>query len=253
MLKKIKPVGIRKDRVWLLPVAIILSFSVIVAALVFWLFYGNEFKYEYLLNNGVEVEATVINYNYDYADSTTDGSVDTGSGWYYTWECRYNDRRYVGKSGYFRTEELVSQYMGKKFTVTVDPDSSFAVAKSKSEILAYGFHYREYLTCAIIFTCLLPLITFATVKFAFYPVILDSRIDRSGKLPKEGEVIKTRKFIISYVKVRYINGNGKTQEKWSYAWFTEKEAEFLRQKKTITIIPYKNTFGIQEEMPAKIT
>ena len=54
---KIKPIGIRKDKSWILPIFIIITFSVIVAAIVFWLFYGNEFRYEYLLKNGVEVEA----------------------------------------------------------------------------------------------------------------------------------------------------------------------------------------------------
>ena len=246
----VKPIGIRKDRVWLLPAALILTVSVIVAVIVSWLFYGNEFKFEYLLENGVEVQATVINYDYEYADSTTGGDVDTGSGWYYTWECYYNGRRYSGISGYFRTEELVSQYMGNKFTVTVDPDSSFVVDESKSEIRANGFHYTEYLTCAIVFTCLLPLIIFVSVKFAFYPIFLNSRIDKCGKLPKEGEVIKTRNFLVSYIKVRYIDDKGETKEKWSYSWFMRKEAKFLQQKKTITIVPYKNTYGILEEMQA---
>ena len=138
--------------------------------------------------------------------------------------------------------------MGKKFTVTVDPNSSFVVDKSKSEILADGFHYTEYLTCAIIFTCLSPLFIFAFIKFALYPMILDDRIDRSGKLSKEGEVVKVRNFIVSFVKVRYIDDKGETKEKWSYAWFTRKEAKFLQEKKTINVVPYKNTFGILEEM-----
>ena len=70
------------------------------------------------------------------------------------------------------------------------------------------------MTCAIVFTCLLPLVMFASIKFAFYPIILDNKIDRSGKLPKEGEVIKVRKFIIiSYIKVKYIDDKGATKRK----------------------------------------
>ncbi len=245
---KLKPIGIRKDRVWLLPAALILTVSVIVAVIVSWLFYGNEFKYEYILKNGVEVEATVVNYDYDYADCANDGSCDSGSGWYYTWECYYNDRIYRGVSRYFRTEEQVLQYWDKKFTVTVDPNSSWAVPKSKSEIRAEGFHYTEYLTYSVVFTCLLPLILFLSVKFAFYPIFLNYKIDRSGKLPKEGEVVKVRNFIVSYIKVKYIDDKGKTKEKWSYSWFTHKEAKFLQEKKIITIVPYKNTYGILEEM-----
>lgn len=244
---KVNPIGIRKDRAWLLPAALILTASVIVAVIMSWLFYCNEFKYEYLLENGVEVEATVINYDYDYADSAAGGDADTNSGWYYTWECYYNGRRYSGVSGYFRTEESVLQYVGNKFTVTVDPDSSFVVDKTKSEIRAGGFHYTRYLTCSVVFTCILPLIMFVCVKFAFYPIFLNYKIDRSGKLPEEGEVIKARSLIISYVKVRYIDDKGEAKEKWSYAWFTNREAKFLQEKKTITVVPYKNTYGILEE------
>ena len=247
---KLKPIGIRKDKSWILPIFIIITFSIMIAAIVFWCFYSQEYKYEYLLTNGVEVEATVINYGYDYLDSPNDGSVDTGSGWYYTWECYYNNRIYGGVSGYFRTEEQVASMLGKTFTITVDPDSSFFVDKPKSEIHPDGFHYTELLTCAIVFTCLSPFAIFAFVKFAIYPMLLDSKIDRCGKLPKEGEVINTRSFIFSYVKVRYFDEKGDTKEKWSYSWFTHKEAKFLQQKKTITIVLYKNTYGILEEMPA---
>ena len=247
---KLKPIGIRKDKSWILPIFIIITVSIMVAAIMFWLFYREEFRYEYLLKNGVEVQAAVVDYDYDYLDSPNDGSVDTGSGWYYTWKCYYNNRKYSGISGYFRTEEQVVSMLGKTFTVTVDPDSSFFVDKPKSAILAYGFHYTEYLTCAIVFTCLLPCAIFAFVKFAIYPMFLDSRIDRCGKLPKEGEVINTRSFIFSYVKVRYFDEKGDTKEKWSYSWFTHKEAKYLQQKKTITIVPYKNTYGILEEMSA---
>lgn len=48
--------------------------------------------------------------------------------------------------------------------------------------------------------------------------------------------------------VKYIDDKGATKEKWSYAWFTKREAQFLEQKKIITIVPYKNTYGILEEM-----
>lgn len=248
-MQKLKPIGIRKDKSWLLPIFIIISVSTIVAAVVFWCFYSDEFRYEYLLENGVEVEATVVDYDYHYG-SYDENSHGDYSGWYYIWECYYNGRRYSGTSGsnYFSTKEQVLQYIGKTFTVTVDPNSSWVFAKPKSAILDSGFHYTEYLTCAIVFTCLSPLFIFAFVKFAIYPMILDAKIDKSGKLPKEGEVVKVSNFIVSYVKVSYVDNKGNTKEKWSYCWFTKKEARFLQQKKTITIVPYKNTYGILEEM-----
>lgn len=248
---KLKPIGIRKDKSWILPIFIIITFSIMVAAIVFWWFYCDEFDYEYLLENGVEVEAIVVDYDY-HSESYSDGDTNYLSGWYYIWECHYNGRTYRGTApdGYLRTEEEVLQYLGETFTVTVDPNSNWVFDRPKSAILAYGFHYTEYLICAIVFTCLSPFAIFAFVKFAIYPMFLDSRIDRCGKLPKEGEVINTRSFIFSYVKVRYIDDKGDTKEKWSYSWFSHKEAKYLQQRKTINIVSYKKTYGILEEMSA---
>ena len=36
--------------------------------------------------------------------------------------------------------------------------------------------------------------------------------------------------------------------KRAQSWFTHKEAKLLQEKKMITIVPYKNTYGILEEM-----
>ena len=247
----VKPIGIRKDRVWLMPTVILVVFLILVGTIVSWVLYADEFRYEYLLENGVEVQATVIGYDYHQASNGVDGdSTDTSSGWYYFWECYYNGKIYGGTSGnnYFRTEEQVAERVGNKFIVTVDPNSNWVVAKPKSAIHADGFHYTEYLTCAIVFTCLLPLVILVSVKFAIYPIALNYKIDRSGKLPKEGEVIKIRSFIINYIKVKYFAENGEIKEKWSYAWFTKREAKFLQEKIIITIVPYKDTYGIVEEM-----
>ena len=103
---KLKPIGIRKDRVWLIPATLICTISVIIAVIVSWWFYSDEFDYEYLLENGVEVEATVVDYDY-HSESYSDGDSNHLSGWYYIWECYYNGRRYWGTApnGYLRTEE----------------------------------------------------------------------------------------------------------------------------------------------------
>ena len=65
---------------------------------------------------------------------------------------------------------------------------------------------------------------------------------------KTGEVTKVLKWIVCYVKVKYQDENGLAKEKWAQSWFTHKEAKFLKEKKTINIVPYKNTYGILEEM-----
>lgn len=64
----------------------------------------------------------------------------------------------------------------------------------------------------------------------------------------QGEVTKVMKWIVCYVKVKHQDEQNITQEKWAGDWFTHKEAKFLQQKKTITIVPYKRTYGILEEM-----
>ena len=68
---------------------------------------------------------------------------------------------------------------------------------------------------------------------------------------KQGEVTQVWKWIVCYVKVKYQDDNDALQEKWARAWFTHGEAKFLKQKKFINIVPYKNTYGILEEMPSK--
>lgn len=66
----------------------------------------------------------------------------------------------------------------------------------------------------------------------------------------QGEVTKVLKWVVCYVKVKYQDEIGATREKWARSWFTHKEAKFLQEKKTIKIVPYKNTYGILEEMSA---
>ena len=64
----------------------------------------------------------------------------------------------------------------------------------------------------------------------------------------QGEVTSVFEWMVCYVKVKYIGEHGTQREKWARAWFTHKEAKFLQQKQTINIVPYKNTYGILEEM-----
>lgn len=65
---------------------------------------------------------------------------------------------------------------------------------------------------------------------------------------RQGEVTKIVKWLVCYVKVKYQDESGATREKWARSWFTHKEAKYLQQKKIITIVPYKNTYGILEEI-----
>lgn len=82
------------------------------------------------------------------------------------------------------------------------------------------------------------------------PKYINENIDKllHPEVISQGEVTKVRKWIVCYVKVKYNDESGATREKWAQSWFTHKETKFLQEKKTITIVPYKNTYGILEKM-----
>ena len=71
---------------------------------------------------------------------------------------------------------------------------------------------------------------------------------QKGNLPeRRGEVVKVSGWFIKYVKVRY-EDEGKLCERWAQSWFTMREAKYLKEKNIIRIVPYKNTYGILEEI-----
>ena len=49
----------------------------------------------------------------------------------------------------------------------------------------------------------------------------------------------------NYYNEYFIN-NGVERERWARSWFTHKDAKYLHEKKTIKVVPYKNTYGILE-------
>ena len=245
-----KDIGIRKDSGLIISVFLIINVSLLVSTIALWWFYFDEYDFAYIIENGVEVEATVVDYDY-HSESYADGDVNYSSGWYYIWECYYNGRTYSGTApnGYLRTEEEVLQYLGKTFIVTVDPNSNWVVAKTKSEIRPNGFKFEEYLTRAIICSVIFPIALVCSFILLIYPIILNNKIDKAVYLPVLGEVVKTYGFLLYFIKVKYQDKKNVTQEKWARSWFTRKEAKYLKQKKYINIMPYKNTYGILEEMP----
>ena len=105
-----------------------------------------------------------------------------------------------------------------------------------------------------IFLILIPIFAYILFYRGIYRNELDKKIIvgmENRDLPiRQGEVTKIVKLLVCYVKVKYQDENGATKEEWARSWFTHKEAKFLQQKKIITIVPYKNTYGILEEMSA---
>ena len=104
-------------------------------------------------------------------------------------------------------------------------------------------------TLACVFTGLLCVSAYLFFYRAVYRNKLDKNIlEQARNSVRDGEVTKVLKWIVCYVKVKYQDDNGVEREKWARSWFTHKEAKFLQQKKTINIVPYKNTYGILEKM-----
>ncbi len=245
-----KNIGIKKDigaRLFVFSLGLILT---IVLSGIFWgLYIFTDRNSEMLIKYGIEVEAEITtyhrvseggddihNYNYEteYSYVAADGSVYTGT-----------DRIYG-------SESQAAERVGNTIIITIVPNSNISSPKRISELTKPN--YELHLTLAIIF--LILILPFAYILFyrGVYRNELDKKIIigmENKDLPiRQGEVIQVKGFIIKYIKVRY-EDNDTTCEKWARSWFTHKEAKFLQQKKTINIVPYKNAYGVLEEMQIK--
>lgn len=247
---KNKDIGIKKDiglLLFLFSVGLIIA---IILSAVFWVLYlSSDRNSEMLIKYGIEVEAEITtyhrvseggddihNYNYEteYSYTSADGSVYTGT-----------DRIYD-------SESKAAERVGNTIIITIVPNSNISSPKRISELTKPN--YELHLTLAIIFLILIPIFAYILFYRGIYRNELDKKIIvgmENRDLPiRQGEVTKIVKWLVCYVKVKYQDESGATREKWARSWFTHKEAKFLQKKKIITIVPYKNTYGILEEMSA---
>jgi len=234
--------------------AIITAAFVVLAvfSVIFWIHYRSDNFIDNLYYNGIEVEAEIIEVicNDATPDSTTSSSyVYEGVYLYVSPEGKY----YSGTRALPGGEKYAQTFIGTKITIVIDPNGTDSTDGSMEYLsLNHGkasFHLK--LACA--FTGLLSVSAYLLFYRVVYRNILDKKIleQVSGKFVsncvREGEVTKVWKWIVCYVKIKYQDDRGVEREKWARSWFTRKEAKFLQQKKTITIIPYKNTYGILEK------
>lgn len=171
-------------------------------------------------------------------------------------------------------EEIAKSKIGTTVAVIIVPNSDNSRLGKLNDI---SIEYTKDLVVAIVSCLPLLLILYLLVYRGIFRSVLNYKIrkkvgvstvekvtedspeyineDKDKLLHPEfiaqGEVTKVFKWIVCYVKVKYKDENGATKEKWARSWFTHKEARYLQQKKTISIVPYKNSYGILEEMPAK--
>ena len=217
--------------------------------ILFWVLFGIDYQNNQFLN-GVEVQANVI--DKFIVDDYDDEGYYTGSHYEYEYE-------YVSPEGKVYRDSTGYRYnleIGDTIKIVIDPDSTNSTIMSLSEILNNKNDiYRDF-PLACVFSGLFCV----TAYLFFYRVVYRNALDKkilkfygNGYLKNglsEGEVIKTFKWIVGYVKIRYRDENDLAKEKWARSWFTLRETKFLEEKKYVNIILYKNTYGILEEMPA---
>ncbi|MDE7087302.1 MAG: hypothetical protein K2O67_03820 [Clostridia bacterium] len=245
---KYRHIGIKKDINLRMVFCGVPLMFLIFLCVVFWGFYFvDDYHEELLVKYGVEVEAEIIRYDVIVEDNG------------YSYQLRYwytapNGTIYDGHTRKYFDESAAEKHVGDKIIITIvpssiSPDEQISVPKRYADLS--GPKYSLHLTLAICCTVPIPILIYLLCYRGFYRNELDKKIIigfEKGNLPeRRGEVVKVSGWLIKYVKVRY-EDEGKTCERWARSWFTIREAKYLEQKKIIRIVPYKNTYGILEEM-----
>ncbi len=249
----VKDIGIKKNRFLISLFLILAAIAFVITCFFMWFDYQSQDNYKYMRENTIEVEATITSYRIDYNTESKRYNYPT----YYEYESEWGTL-YKGRAATHTTESDAKAEVGEKIKIYIDPNSDW------SEKHLPSFNYERALRDAIIWSIPAPIVLYLLIYRCIYRNIMNKKIkkkvygnlynnDRFILAPqpntvKQGEVIKVLKWVVCYVKVRYQDESGATREKWAQSWFTHKEAKFLQQKKTITIVPYKSTYGILEEM-----
>ncbi len=224
----------------------------VVLTVVFWIWCYSDYNNNQLLKNGIEVEAEIVDVR--EIDISPGDSQTTRR----AWECIYlyvapDGKEYSGWVGQFSQKQDAVEHIGDKVTIVIDPTDGYSTYGTLASIALRQKNNNTHLILACVFTGLLCIAAYLFFYRVVYRNKLNAKILKHlncGYINgiKQGEVTKVVKWIVCYVKVKYQDENGATREKWARSWFTHKEAKFLQQKKTINIVPYKNTYGILEEM-----
>ena len=223
-----------------------------VLTVVFWILVQGEIYNNNLLYNGIEVEAEIVDW---YCIDTTPDEIYAT----HAYEGVYlyvspEGKEYSGSCGLrASTEKDAQSKIGTKINIVIDPHGTDSTTGMLAGLALYKDNIHTDFPCACVFTVLLLISAYLFFYRYVYRNKLDKkilnmmRLNYTGSIV-DGEVVKIFGLIWFYVKVRYIDKNGKIQTKWARSWFARKEAKFLQDKKTIKIVLYKNTYGVLEEM-----
>ncbi len=250
----VKDIGIKKNRALISFLLILVALAFVITFGFMWWEYASQDKYKYYSENAIEVEATITKYGIHYhGDHRRDYDVWT----YYEYESEWGTVYCMHYATYSNESDAKAQ-IGKKVKIYIDPNGTWS---SKYFPVV---NYERALRNAIIWCIPVPIVLYLLIYRCIYRNVLNKKIKKKvygstynndriihTPLPNtvtQGEVTKVVKWLVCYVKVKYQDENGATREKWAQSWFTHKEAKFLQQKRTINIVPYKNTYGILEEL-----
>ncbi len=225
---------------------------------IMWGMYQANYTNEYWIKNGIEVEAECESYFIRYDEN----DKHLARFW-----CRYKYVDSDGKEyyayGQCSSEQAALNQIGKKIPIVIDPNST---KTRRVDLKNLSLNYERDYILAIIFCIPASIAFYLLIYRGIYRSAMNYKIRKkvgekdndflsntnfNPEAVKIGEVTKICNWIVSYVKVRYQDEKNETQEKWARAWFTRREAKFLKQKKYINIVPYKKTYGILEEMSSK--
>ncbi len=223
----------------------------VVLTVLFWIFCYSDYNDSKLLRNGIEVEAEIVDVR-EIDVSPGDSNTTRRA-----WECIYSyvapdGKEYSGWVGQFSQKQYAVEHIGEKVTIVIDPTDGYSTHGTLAGIALRQKNYNTHLILAYIFTGFLCIAAYLFFYRVVYRNALNARISKHydcGYINgvKQGEVTKVVKWVVCYVKVKYQDDSGATREKWARSWFTHKEAKFLQEKKTVNIVPYKNTYGILEK------
>lgn len=243
-----KDIGVKNTYAAYKTVLLIAFLLLIFPVVILWIVYYCDCESNKFVN-GIEVEAVIVNRDkvaiYD----------DDGDYLYSVWEYVY---QYVAPEGkvYRGTTRHSNLAIGDSITIVINPETTDSTDRTLSDILSHkNDAYRDF-TLACVFSGLFCISAYLFFYRVVYRTALDKRILKHygnsyfiSNSIIEGEVIKTYKWIVGYIKVRYRDERDLVKEKWARSWFTRSEVKFLEQKQYINILPYKNSYGVVEEMP----
>lgn len=133
MIKNITVVGIRKSRILLNLLLGILAFSIILFSVIMWGCYSINSEFEYWLNNGIEVKATITEAKYMESsnNSTSSPTLSYDRRWITIYSyISENGTEYKGTAYVYRAnnpsdaEEMAKSKIGSLTTIIIDPNSS---------------------------------------------------------------------------------------------------------------------------------